>query len=354
MNVPSKRIGLLLLAVTGLSAVSLGVVAQGEGQIVLESSVQTETRTVSYANETHTVSSVGRVQAGDPLTALVTVPSEVQSLRLSDGNGSVVTERRVRGDDSVTLSTRGLAPGEYVVSTRDENGTTEDAVPVVVAGYETTLSVRGSAGYGPTVFSVTPREVTAAPAVDDVRVVVRGPDGISRMNATESGDGNYTALATLDPGSYRVYAEVYAGDRVVGTSDSIRVRVSNETTTVTRTPENGTVAEDATTSANETPETTQSTAENRTAVGNGTTTENGTADANRTQRTGTPAASVDDAGNATSTGGIGDLGGPGVTNALGGRFSGLTGSPLLLVGALVGGLVLSTAAYQTLYALRRR
>lgn len=318
MNRSQTRVVVLVFTLCTLTALSLGVVlADDDGQaIVVDDTVETETRTVTFLEKNYTVSETARVSAGDEFSVDVRNASTTY-VHLYDADGALLVEYPVGVGEPATFATANRAPGEYVLATHDAEGNFDAAKPLVVTAYDTSLSANTASADGEaseTTFTVNATQQTDAPAVDDVVVVVRSDDGVTRVNASESEGGNYTATADLAPGEYRVSAAVTADGERVGLSDATTVTVASG-------PEHG----------NQTGETSEA---------NGT---NGT-DATTSERS--PTASG------------GDAAGDGLTERLpssltDGRLAELLNTPALFVGLFLGGLVLSTTVYQLIYSLRR-
>lgn len=315
MNRPPTRVAVLVLTLCTLTALSLGVVlADGDGQsIVVDDAVETETQTVTLFEENYTVSETARVSAGDELSVDVRNASATY-VHLYDTDGTLLVEYPVGVGEPATFATANRSPGEYVLATHDAEGNFDAAKPLVVTAYETSLSASTASADAEaengtaTTFTVNATQRADAPAADDVVVVVRGDDGVTRVNASASQGGNYTATTGLEPGEYRAYAELRADGERVGLSDATTVTVS-----------------DGSVQANETTET------------------DGTTDTTTSERS--PTASGDDA-----TGGSTDLLPSSLTD---GRLAQLLNTPALLAGVFLGGLVLSTVVYQLVYSLRR-
>ncbi|SEO40096.1 hypothetical protein SAMN04487948_102247 [Halogranum amylolyticum] len=317
MNRSPTRVAVLVLTLCTLTALSLGVVlADGDGQsIVVDDAVETETRTVTLFEENYTVSETARVSAGDEFSVDVRNASTTY-VHLYDADGALLVEYPVGVGEPATFATANRSPGEYVLATHDAEGNFDTAKPLVVTAYDTSLSASTASADGEaaeTSFTVNATHRADAPAADDVVVVVRGDDGVTRVNASESEGGNYTATTNLAPGEYRAYAELRAGGERVGLSDMTTVTVS-----------------DGTGQGSQTDETDEA---------GGT---NGT-EATTSERS--PTASGDDA-----TGGMAELLPSSLTD---GRLAELLNTPALLAGLFLGGLVLSTAVYQLIYSLRR-
>lgn len=307
MNRSTRRVGLLVFVALTLTALSFGVAVANNGTLVVDNVTETENQTVTHNGTEYTVSTLGWVNSGEPLTVRATSPTNVNYVHLYDGNGSLVVEHHAEVNKSVTFETTGIAPGEYLVATHDPDGTFHAVQPVVVTGYDTSLTTSPmETNEGQRQFTVNVSETTATPPIERVEVVVRGDNGTTRVPTSMSTKGTYTGTADLEPGEYQAYAEVTADGEVVGLSNATTVSVGQAT---------------------ESTQTTQS--------------------SQATQTPTTPA-------NATADKGLRGEVESGLSELVGSRLVNLLGGPLLVVVVLVGALVLSTVVYQAAYSLRRR
>jgi hypothetical protein len=322
MDRSRTRVAVLVFTLCTLTALSLGVVltAADDGQSIgVDDTVETDTRTVTLFEKNYTVSETARVSAGDELSVDVGNASTTY-VHLYDGDGTLLVEYPVRVGDPATFATANRSPGEYILATHDAEGNFGAAKPLVVTAYDTSLSATTApadgteAENGETTFTVDATQQTDAPAADDVVVVVYSDDGVTRLNASESGDGTYTATADLAPGEHRAYAEVTADGERVGLSDATTITVANGSE-----------------QANQTGETSEA---------------NGT---ERTETTTSERSPTASGGDATDSGLTERL----LSSLTDGRLAELLNTPALLVGLVLGGLLLSTTVYQLIYSLRR-
>lgn len=193
-------------------------------------------RTVEIEGERFHVTEVAQRERGDPLDVDVTAPSPdvTYRLRLYDANSDVVQSRAGDGDGSYTFETSesrcpDCDPGTYMLFLYNTTGPNEErvlATPVVISGYDVTVSVPGSAAAGETVTAdveVQPTALRGQPA--GVEVALGATDEDRRVTATHEGGTSYTAeidLSGLDPATYTVYAGA-VGDGTIGDSDEPEV-----------------------------------------------------------------------------------------------------------------------------------
>jgi hypothetical protein len=311
----------VLTALT-LTTLALGPVAANDGSLVAGDSVEIPSQTVTFDGTEYRVSTLVQVTRGEPLTARATSPSNVTGVDLYDVDGSLVYDRPASVNESVRFATTYLTPGEYLIVTHDGTGRYHTVQPVVVTSYDTSLSVSPTAaGDGQRQFTVNVTETAQTPPIERVEVVVFRGNETARVPASASSEGTYTGTVDLEPGEYRAYASVTVDDQLVGLSDATTVTVdaqSNESTPTSEATQSSPTAQPT--------QTTQS-----------------------SQATGsaTPA-------NATVGDGPRDSAESQLAELVGGRVANLLGGPLFVVALLVGTLVLSTAAYQSAYSLRRR
>ncbi|WP_049893567.1 hypothetical protein [Halogranum rubrum] len=309
----TTRVAGIVFVVLTLTTLTLGVAVANNGTVLVGDSVETENRTVTHNGTAYTVSAVGRVNSGDPLTVRATSPSNVNYVHLYDRNGSLVVERHAEVNESVTFETTGIAPGEYLVATHDPDGTFHAVQPVVVTGYDTSLTTSPmETSEDQRQFTVNVTETAQTPPIERVEVVVRSDaNETTRVPTSVSTEGTYTGTADLEPGEYQAYAEVTAGGEVVGLSNATTVTVA---------------AQNETTQANESTQSTQA--------------------SETTQTTTAP--------NASAGAAVRDSVESRLSELVGSRVANLLSGPLFVVVLLVGVLVLSTVVYQTAYSLRRR
>lgn len=326
MQPSSARVGVLVLTALTLTTLALGPVAADDGSLVAGDSVEIPSQTVTFDGTEYRVSTLVQVTRGDPLTARATSPSNVTGVDLYDVDGSLVYDRPANVNESVRFATTYLTPGEYLIVTHDGTGRYHTVQPVVVTGYDTSLSVSPTAtDDGQRQFTVNVTETAQTPPIERVEVVVFRGNETARVPTSASSEGTYTGTVDLEPGEYRAYASVTVDDQLVGLSDATTVTVAEQTNESTPTPE-----------ATQTSESTQ---------GVQTTQPSPTAQ---------PAQTTQATTNATAGDGPRDSAESQLAELVGSRVANLLGGPLFVVALLLGTLVLSTAAYQSAYSLRRR
>jgi len=200
--------------------------------------------------ETVDVTGIGRYTSQDTLRFSVDAPDgEYYTVRIVDGEQTVVETQAGRGDDDFSVLLRYYDVGTYVVAVTDESGNQREllaAQPFVVGGYAVEQSVPERVGPDDT-FTVTAtvEERGNAPSFTDVTVAVG--DGSTRVvrNATRVNDTAWTATfdaSTFGTGDFTVVTGV-RGDpafddttrELLGMSGSGTVSIREATPTPTAT-----------------------------------------------------------------------------------------------------------------------
>lgn len=241
---------LMCLLVLSLLAVSISipVAADGEYTITIDGSVDTPTREVPVFGGKN-ISAIAKADVGESITVEVAAPSSSTSYTtvLINENQKTVDFVDMKGDDSGVYDLGSprrpgystLDPGSYLFAV--ENSTTgarEKIHPLVIKGFDTSISAPGSATVGDEItVDVTVTRVNDSATNNYVEVVVA--DGEQNISKTATKDGSqYTAsidTSSLDTGSYKVYAtvrgneEVYGGEEVIyGISDEQSLSLESE------------------------------------------------------------------------------------------------------------------------------
>ena len=201
-----------------LTAVTSPVVADTEYEISVEGSVDTPTRTVELEGATYNVSAIGKAESGESIDVTVQAPDPDQDydVYLYNSDRQIVEGESGEGNDTVTFDLTDLDAGTYVFAVQ-ERGANQVIHPFIIKGFDTTIDAPTSATVGDDVtVEVTTDQLSDNATNDRVEVVIAGDEQLTRTTATGS-DDTYTATIDtggLDPGSYRVYANV-RGEEVV-------------------------------------------------------------------------------------------------------------------------------------------
>ena len=201
-----------------LTAVTSPVVADTEYEISVEGSVDTPTRTVELEGATYNVSAIGKAESGESIDVTVQAPDPDQDydVYLYNSDRQIVEGESGEGNDTVTFDLTDLDAGTYVFAVQ-ERGANQVIHPFIIKGFDTTIDAPTSATVGDDVtVEVTTDQLSDNATNDRVEVVIAGDAQLTRTTATGN-DDTYTATIDtggLDPGSYRVYANV-RGEEVV-------------------------------------------------------------------------------------------------------------------------------------------
>jgi len=227
-------VSVLVVAAAGSSAYSLSGTP----------SIETPTRSVSYQGQQYTIDSVSRISAAGSVTITTDVPEgTAYELNLRGPDNQLVSSERLVDDANYTFSYFGSGEaGTYAVTIQD-GGNTVAAYPVVIAGYDISLtsSERVDAGDEMTFeATVEERPVDRHSSLDSVQVIVGNDDVERQRTMTPTAEEEYAATISttgLDPGTYNVYvvargnATVRQRAEILGVSDTVRVTASEPETT---------------------------------------------------------------------------------------------------------------------------
>lgn len=238
-----NRTTVILLGCIILCLVTVpGVFAADEYDISASDSVDTESRTVTVDGDEYDVETVGRTPADATVSVDIDSPDDAATeVYLYNKDRDIVDTKDSDGSDSVSIDLDGYTPGSYVLALLDEDNDIVDIQPLVVAGWETTLSINTTSENeiekgDPLSATVNINEHTEMPDPESVEIVFTKDDSvITRTDADNTGEGEYEATIDTDrdTGSYRIYANVRntttAEGRyeVVGVSDSHVVEIKS-------------------------------------------------------------------------------------------------------------------------------
>jgi len=223
---------LLLIGATG----SVG--ADSEYEISVAGSIDTPTREVNLEGATYNVSAIGKANAGSTIDVTVSAPDSEQLYRvyLYNSDKQIVKGNTGTGDATLTFELDGLDTGTYMFAVQ-EQGANKKIHPLVIKGYETTLTMPESATIGDTVtVDISTEQIQQNATQDRVEVVVAGQETQISKSASESGDSYSTTIDTdsFTAGTYRVYANirgekvVYDQQEIYGVSDAHTLTVNSQ------------------------------------------------------------------------------------------------------------------------------
>jgi hypothetical protein len=224
---------LLLLSLFAVGS-SMPVAADDEYTISISGSVDTPTREVPVFGGKE-ISAIAKADIGDTITVDVEAPNSGTKYTtvLINEDQKTVDFVDMEGDDSGDYdlgdprrpSYGTLYPGSYLFAV--ENSTTgarEKIHPLVIKGFETTVSAPDSATVGDQVdVDVSVTQLNDSATNNYVEIVVA--DDKQNITKTANKDGSqYTAsfdTGELDTGSYNVYATVRGNEEIYGDEEII-------------------------------------------------------------------------------------------------------------------------------------
>jgi len=220
-----------LLVVIALLCCALGVGA-ATGSPTYEMTVQgttdTPDRTVSIEGTDFEVTGVAERAPGQSMAVDVTVPDGTDyTIDLYNADEQVEAFKSGTGSGTVTFETDGLEPGTYML-TLEIDGSYEVVHPVVIAGYDLSLSTPASAGPNDSVTvtsTLEPTEINDFP--NSVHAVLWGNGEAHEYTLTQTTEGNYEVTidtATLHTGEYDVYAAVRGDETAAGYPTSLAIQ----------------------------------------------------------------------------------------------------------------------------------
>jgi hypothetical protein len=223
MHLSSGRIGYVLSRLTlVLSVVLAGIVAPiafaptasagATYGLATTHEVDTPDRTVTVDGEEYLVDAVGRVDVGETMAVDVTAAAdEPVDVYLYNSDRDILAVRSETGNGSVTFETADRAPGSYVLTLVNESGTVEAILPVVVAGWDTSLAVPDATEESSVTATVSIDPLVTMPRPESVTVVVsRNGSIVDQYDADRTGDGQYAVDLPADHASeeHTAYAAV--------------------------------------------------------------------------------------------------------------------------------------------------
>jgi hypothetical protein len=242
MNGPRNVVFLLLLAVI-LVAVPVTGLAAADYSISADPSMETPTETGTFEGKEYTISSVTPVTAGDTISVQTSVPDESgHYINFRGPENQIISSDRKTGDASHTIDYFGAGEaGTYAITIQD-GGSTQTIQPVVLQGYDITVSAPSEVEAGDPITieaDVTERSIEKHSAFDRVEFVIGNEDVEIRERMSQADDGTYTATVTtdsLESKSYDVYVAVRGDEEVrkraeiLGVSDDVSFAVTDPST----------------------------------------------------------------------------------------------------------------------------
>lgn len=232
------RICLLVVLLVGVAGVSAGM--DSEYELSMDSAVDVQSQTITLEGTEYNFSEIGKTTADTQFEVSASVPAGTEySIYLYNNDEQIQDTERMDGSGTATFDASQLAPGTYLLAINGPDGDTRAVMPLVVTGYETTLSMPASAkpGENVTIGVTTSRTDSNAEDITSVAIVL-SHDGEERtVTATRVADGEYEATVSFeDPGEYHIYGairgetEIDGEKQLVGMSDRSTVTVKREST----------------------------------------------------------------------------------------------------------------------------
>jgi hypothetical protein len=222
----------LLVALASLFGATAVVQANGSDVITVENGeVDVPDRSVEVGPfGSYNVSSVAPIKPGEQIEVSVSKNTDERfNLYLYDANENPVKSTNTT-ESTVTFDSDGLSAGTYILA-YFSNETLQTVQPVVIQGYETTVTAPSTVAVGDNgSVNVTPTAYDSSdePPIETVEVVLVDGETTERITATKEGD-TYTAPLDdeYEPGDYRLYAAVTGTGQVAGEFPNI-LSVSDE------------------------------------------------------------------------------------------------------------------------------
>ncbi|SDM92497.1 YtkA-like [Halogranum gelatinilyticum] len=215
---------LVALLIVGSCVVGVGT-AQTQYSLDVDGSLDTPDRTVTVEGQSFEISETARVHPGTPITVHTTGSTdEFYRINLRNNERELWDYRNtLSGTETSSFSTEEMPPGSYVVSLLDSDGNVVQIQPIVVSGYDVSISTEDTVTAGSeTEFTVTLQTNQNAPQLDSVEVIVGDDGSTERLTATKTGGETYEATVTFDEaGDYRVFATAHGTDTYNGENELI-------------------------------------------------------------------------------------------------------------------------------------
>jgi hypothetical protein len=225
VTVVSAAVVLVLSA--GLAAPT--TLAPEDYTLSIDDSIDIPDRSVTIEGTEYDVRAFGRFAPGDTISVDVTAPAG-REYRVNLYNWKIQVEDTyaMTGSGEAVLETDDVPPGTYFVAVVNDGF--QKVFPVVVEGYDLTLSTTDSVERGTTVdvsLSVTQQASTDQP--NAVQVVLGNDSEAMRVEATRTDSGSYEAEVSTDslsPGDYALYG-VIRGDEETDDGEKISLAVTD-------------------------------------------------------------------------------------------------------------------------------
>ena len=206
--------GLMFVIVVMLitAGVSATVAAEDGFSIGLTPSVDTPDRTAEVDGDDFPISTIGRIEPGETVTAGITAPSDRSyQVVVYDSYDREKAEKQGHGDATVHFDTTGWSAGSYLVAV-ESAGNVVAIHPLVVSAYTLDVSSPNRAAPGSAVRVSADLESTGTSAsATRVTALISGEGGEEYQILRSDDQGTYAgtiSVASLPEGDYSVYVIV--------------------------------------------------------------------------------------------------------------------------------------------------
>lgn len=259
----------VLVALVVLLGLSAALAAASGYEVSSSGAIDVPERTVEVQQQSHTIDSLIRAEAGDQVTVSVDAPEEVYRLHIRNSDERIEASQRGDGSATFTYDLTGYEPGSYAVSPYAD-GVYRDVLPLLVSGYDVGVDAPASVAANnqlEVTLAVTRTDDAVAPEPAKVQVVLANEGETRTIEAFPSGSGYVATVdaSALDAGTYSLYGiaqgteEASGRQELLGQSDGRSVTIQEETA---RTP---VTTDDETTRAT-TPPATSATSDGNSAI----------------------------------------------------------------------------------------
>ncbi|GAB3411460.1 hypothetical protein GCM10027435_03070 [Haloparvum alkalitolerans] len=228
-------LSLLVIIAVGVGVAGASVTASDEFSLAMDSSIDVQPQTVTIEGSTYSFASIGTTSADSTFDVSATGPDGTSfRIHLRDSEKQIATTgSRMEGSGVETFDASELTPGTYMILI-SADGSYEAALPLVVDGYDTSLSAPTTVEPGETVaiqVTTTQTDESAEP-ITQAGLVTTHEGEERNISMTHVGDGTYEATVTFEEeGTHSIYAgvrgesEINGEKQFVGLSDRSTVKV---------------------------------------------------------------------------------------------------------------------------------
>ncbi|WP_143414163.1 hypothetical protein [Halovenus aranensis] len=203
------------------------MIALDSPSLQVENSHDVPERTVTIGGDKVTIDAISRYNRGETISVTVSGPEDaLVQLRNKDRQLEDVVRLSNDGTRHVTFSTEYLEPGTYAVAL-EINGAYEEAVPVVVSGYDLNVTAPSTVATDEQFVVTTEldyRNRTSPP--EAVEIAVWNGDTVFNATAEQTAATTYRAdfsLRDASPGNFQVYVAAISDEQVEGFPNALAI-----------------------------------------------------------------------------------------------------------------------------------